>query len=82
MTRRLAPIHVRGLVRLVDGSPAVGQRVTAHPATDLGQESFGGSAVTDAQGVFEMELLQGHAYTFSRMLGTEHHVSWKRNGGV
>ncbi len=75
VTRRLSPIRVRGLVRQVDGSPAIGQRVTAHPATGLGQESFGGSAVTDAQGVFEMELLQGHAYTFSTMLGTARHVS-------
>jgi hypothetical protein len=49
--------------------------VTAHPATDLGQQSFGGSEVTDAQGVFEIELLQGHVYTFSTMLGTERHVS-------
>ena len=75
MTRRLTPIRVRGLVRHVDGGAAAGQRVTAHPATDLGQESFGGSAVTDAQGVFEMELMHGHAYTFSTRLGTERHMS-------
>lgn len=75
VTRRLSPIRVRGFVRQADGSPVIGQRVTAHPVSDRGHEAFGGSAVTDAQGVFEMALLQGHAYTFSTMLGTARHIS-------
>lgn len=70
VTRRLVPTRVRGAVIDAAGRPVAGQRVTAHPVTDLGQEAFGGAAVTDADGVFEMELLEGQPYTFSVAIGT------------
>lgn len=63
VTWRMSRVRVRGSVVDTQGRPAAGQRVAVQPATDLGQAAFGGTAVSDAGGQFELELFEGYPYT-------------------
>jgi hypothetical protein len=64
VTERLETVRVHGVVRDPGGRAVPDVSVVAHPQTELNQYSVAGSAATDQDGRFSVDLLRGVRYTF------------------